>query len=87
MGVGLPISSGHQALVRCFDYLTDSVQMEIEMALSRRVVKRFHLKARTYLYDITSTFVVGAGEASILQYGYSRDGRADVAVPDGTKAA
>jgi len=77
LGVELPEESGYQTLTRCLDYLTDSVQMEIEMALASRVMERFHLKPDCFLYDVTSTFVEGEGVAGILQFGYSRDHRPD----------
>ncbi len=55
----LSTSSGYQTLTRCLDYLTDSVQADIEMALCGRVLDAFHLKPRMFLYDLTSTFVEG----------------------------
>ena len=77
LGIDLPASSGYQTLTRCLDYLTDSVQADIEMALCGRVLDAFHLKPRMFLYDLTSTFVEGEGAAPILQFGYSRDHRPD----------
>jgi len=92
LGIDLPASSGYQTLTRCLDYLTDSVQADIEMALCGRVMEAYHLKPSMFLYDLTSTFVEGEGTAPILQYGYSRDHRPDrkqvnyalcVTAPDG----
>lgn len=77
LGVELSIENGYKTLTRCYDYLTDGVQMDIELALARKVRKEFGLDETTYLYDITSTFVEGEGEADILQFGYSRDNRPD----------
>jgi len=77
LGVKLPIESGYKTLTRCYDYLTDDVQMDIEIELARKARKEFGLEETTYLYDITSTFVEGEGEADILQFGYSRDSRPD----------
>ncbi|MCI0496800.1 MAG: hypothetical protein L0Z54_00675 [Thermoplasmata archaeon] len=31
LDVSLPLDSGYQTLTRCYDYLTDVVQMDIEM--------------------------------------------------------
>jgi len=47
------------------------------MALAARMMEAFHLKPESFIYDVTSTFVEGEGEAEILQYGYSRDHRPD----------
>lgn len=77
LGVELSISNGYKTLTRCYDYLTDNVQMEIELALARKVMEEYRLEETTYLYDITSTFVEGEGTADILQFGYSRDGHPD----------
>lgn len=77
LGIDLPLSSGYQTLTRCLDYLTDSVQADIEMELGGRVMEAYHLKPRMFLYDLTSTFVEGEGAAPILQFGYSRDHRPD----------
>jgi len=77
LGIDLPPDSAYQTLTRCLDYLTDDVQMEIEMALAARVMEAFHLKPESFIYDVTSTFVEGEGEADILQFGYSRDHRPD----------
>jgi len=77
LGIDLPPDSAYQTLTRCLDYLTDDVQMEIEMALAARVMESFHLKPESFIYDVTSTFVEGEGGAEILQYGYSRDHRPD----------
>jgi len=77
LGIDLPLDSAYQTLTRCLDYLTDDVQMEIEMALAARVMEAFHLKPGSFIYDVTSTFVEGEGGADILQYGYSRDHRPD----------
>jgi transposase len=77
LGVDLPPDSAYQTLTRCLDYLTDDVQADIEMALAGRVMESFHLKPKSFIYDVTSTFVEGEGGAEILQYGYSRDHRPD----------
>ena len=77
VGVDLPLDSAYQTLTRCLDYLTDDVQMEIEMALAASFMESFHLKPESFIYDVTSTFVEGEGGAEILQYGYSRDHRPD----------
>lgn len=77
LGVELPEESGYQTLTRAYDYLSDSAQMDIETALAEKVRKEFALEETTYLYDITSTFVEGKGEADILQFGHSRDMRPD----------
>lgn len=77
VGVNLPPDSAYQTLTRCLDYLTDEVQMEIEMGLAGKVMESFHIKSKSFIYDVTSTFVEGEGGAEILQYGYSRDHRPD----------
>ena len=77
VGVDPPPDSAYQTLTRCLDYLTDDVQIEIEMALAARVMESFHLKPESFIYDVTSTFVEGEGGAEILQFGYSRDHRPD----------
>jgi len=77
VGVDLPLDSAYQTLTRCLDYLTDDVQMDIEIALAARVIESFHLEPESFIYDVTSTFVEGEGGAEILQYGYSRDHRPD----------
>lgn len=51
--------------------------MEVEMALAERVMEEFHLKPKSLIYDVTSTFVEGEGGAEMLRYGYSRDYRPD----------
>lgn len=61
LGIDLPPDSAYQTLTRCLDYLTDDVQMEIEMALAGRVMESFHLKPESFIYDVTSTFVEGEG--------------------------
>lgn len=77
IGIDLPPDIAYQTLTRCLDYLTDDVQMEIEMALAGNVMESFHLKPESFIYDVTSTFVAGEGGAEILQYRYSRDHRPD----------
>jgi len=77
LGIELSLDSAYQTLTRCLDYLTDDVQMEVEMALAARVMEAFHLKPESFIYDVTSTFVEGEGGADIVQYGYSRDHRPD----------
>jgi hypothetical protein len=69
VGVDLPLDSAYQTLTRCLNYLTDDVQMEIEMGLAARVVEAFQLKPESFIYDVTSTFVEGEEGAKILQYG------------------
>ena len=76
-GINLPADSGYQTLTRCLDYLTDDVQRQVEVDLARNTIKRFNLDPKVFLYDLTSTFVEGEGNAEILQYGYSRDHRPD----------
>jgi hypothetical protein len=75
--VELPVSSGYQTLTRCLSYLTESVQQDIEVELARNTLRAYNLKPGVFLYDVSSSFVEGAGEAEILQYGYSRDHRPD----------
>lgn len=75
--VNLPVESGYQTLTRCYDYLTDEVQMQIEMDLAEQVRKVYSVSDSTFLYDITSTFTVGEGSNELFQYGYSRDHRPD----------
>jgi len=77
LDVVLSIESGYQTLTRCYDYLTDDVQMHIEMELAEQVRKVYSVSDSTFLYDITSTFTVGEGSGELFQYGYSRDHRPD----------
>ncbi len=77
LGVELPEESGYQMLTRAYDYLTEPVIVDIEMELAERTRAAFHLKDDTFLYDLTTTFVEGAGEAPLLKFGYSKDHRPD----------
>lgn len=47
------------------------------MAPAGRVMDAFHLKPKSFIYDVTSTFVEGGSGADILQFRYSRDHRPD----------
>jgi len=75
LGFELPLSSGYQTLTRCYDVLTEDVQMDIEIELAPIVKRVYHLTDDTYLYDLTNTFVEGIGEAEILQFGHSKENR------------
>jgi transposase len=77
LGVELPEEIGYQTLTRAYDYLPESAQVDIEMELAERVRAVFELEDDTFLYDLTSTFVEGEGEADILRMGYSKDHRPD----------
>ena len=66
VGVDLPLDSAYQTLTRCLDYLSDDIQLEIEMALAARVMEAYHLMPESFIYDVTSTFVEGEGGAEIL---------------------
>ena len=77
LGVELSEESGYQTLTRAYDYLPESAQVDIEMELAERVRAVFQLKDDTFLYDLTTTFVEGEGEADILRNGFSKDHRPD----------
>ena len=46
LGVELSIENGYKTLTRCYDYLTDGVQMDIELALARKAGPRLHPAVR-----------------------------------------
>lgn len=75
--VDLPLSSGYKTLSRALGYLTEDAQQDIEIELARNTLRAYNLRPGVFLYDVTSTFVEGDGEADLLQYGYSRDHRPD----------
>src|SRR3990172_10860934 len=75
--VDLPVSTGYQTLTRCFSFLTESAQQDIEVELARNTLRAYNLKPGVFLYDTTSSFVEGEGAAEVLQFGYSRDHRPD----------
>jgi transposase len=77
LGVKLSEKSGYQMLTRAYDSLTESAIIDIEMDLAIHVRAAFHLKDDTFLYDLTTTFVEGEGEAPSLRYGHSKDHRPD----------
>ncbi len=77
LGVKLSEKSGYQMLTRAYDSLTESAIVDIEMDLAVQVRAAFHLKDDTFLYDLTTTFVEGEGEAPSLRFGYSKDHRPD----------
>jgi transposase len=72
-----PASVNDNRLYRCLDRLIPH-KTELERHLRERYGELFGAEFDVLLYDLTSTYVEGAGEKDpMLQRGYSRDHRAD----------
>lgn len=65
-----------QHFYRGLDFLEDSKD-EVEDELFWKTRNLFNRKVDIIFYDTTSTYVEGAGESELLEYGYSRDHRSD----------
>ncbi len=65
-----------QHYYRGLDFLEDCKD-EIEDELFWKTRTLFNRKVDIIFYDTTSTYVEGAGESELLEYGYSRDRRSD----------
>jgi transposase len=65
-----------QHYYRALDFLEDCKD-EIEDELFWKTRTLFNRRVDVIFYDTTSTYVEGAGEAELLEYGYSRDRRSD----------
>ncbi|MDH7513775.1 MAG: IS1634 family transposase [Clostridiales bacterium] len=65
-----------QHFYRGLDFLEDSKD-EIEDELFWKTRTLFNRKVDVIFYDTTSTYVEGAGESELFEYGYSRDCRSD----------
>jgi len=65
-----------QHYYRGLDFLEDCKD-EIEDELFWETRTLFNRKVDVIFYDTTSTYVEGAGESELLEYGYSRDRRSD----------
>lgn len=63
-----------EAWYRTLDRLV-AAKSEIEVDLFHRLRDLFHLRPEFVLYDLTSTYFEGAGDAEICRHGYSRDGK------------
>jgi hypothetical protein len=63
-----------EAWYRTLDQLV-AAKEEIELALYHRLRDLFSLKPELVLYDITSTYLEGAGPIGFARHGHSRDGK------------